>query len=153
MSLISHQQRGHTETGLFKKKPHPKDGEAGQILAQLWAGKYFETSFDFKAFIQSDARSGGGVVDNALDYLSMDRKIDSPLLRSFGRDFKPRSRLDMTSLLVGRNQSSFTHSLKVMLCTTKISFSCVPTGHATLNQCQLIKLDQHYDLESTLMKS
>ena len=47
-------------------------------------------------------RSGGGVVDNTLDYQSRDRKIDPPLLRSFGWDFKPRSRLRMTSLLVGR---------------------------------------------------
>ena len=29
-------------------------------------------------------RSGGGVVDNTLDYQSWDRKIDPPLLRSFG---------------------------------------------------------------------
>ena len=29
-------------------------------------------------------RSGGGVVDNALDYQSRGRKIDPPLLRSFG---------------------------------------------------------------------
>ena len=29
-------------------------------------------------------RSGGGVVDNTLDYQSRDRKIDPPLLRSFG---------------------------------------------------------------------
>ena len=47
-------------------------------------------------------RSGGGVVDNTLDYQSRGRKIDPPLLRSFGWDFKPRSRLRMTSLLVGR---------------------------------------------------
>ena len=47
-------------------------------------------------------RSGSGVVDNTLDYQSRDRKIDPPLHRSFGRDFKPRSRLGMTSLLVGR---------------------------------------------------
>ena len=42
------------------------------------------------------------VVDNKLDYQSRDRKIDPPLLRSFGRDFKPKIRLRMTSLLVGR---------------------------------------------------
>ena len=47
-------------------------------------------------------RRGGGVVDNTLDYQSRDPKIDPPLLRSFGLDFKPRSRLRMTSLLVGR---------------------------------------------------
>ena len=29
-------------------------------------------------------RSGGGVVDNTLDYQSRDRKIDPSLLRSFG---------------------------------------------------------------------
>ena len=29
-------------------------------------------------------RSGGGVVDNTLDYKSWGRKIDPPLLRSFG---------------------------------------------------------------------
>ena len=49
-----------------------------------------------------EERRGGGVVDNTLDYQSRDRKIDPPLHRSFGRDFKPRSRLRMTSLLVGR---------------------------------------------------
>ena len=47
-------------------------------------------------------RSGGRVVDNTQDYQSRDRTIDSPLLRSFGCDFKPRPRLRMTSLLVGR---------------------------------------------------
>ena len=46
-------------------------------------------------------RSGGNEVDNALDYRSRDRKIDPPLLRSFGRGLKPRSRLRMTSLVVG----------------------------------------------------
>ena len=51
---------------------------------------------------QKSNRSGGGVVDNTLDYQSRGRKIDPPLLRSFGWDFKPRSRLRMTSLLVGR---------------------------------------------------
>ena len=30
------------------------------------------------------SRSGGGVVDNTLDYQSRGRKIDPPLLRSFG---------------------------------------------------------------------
>ena len=33
--------------------------------------------------IHSICRSGGGVVDNTLDYQSRDRKIDPPLLRSF----------------------------------------------------------------------
>ena len=47
-------------------------------------------------------QSGSGVVDNTLDYQYRGRKIDPPLLRSFGWDFKPRSRLRMTSLLVGR---------------------------------------------------
>ena len=54
-------------------------------------------------------RHGGSVVDHTLDYQSRDRKINSPLLRSFGRfgrsecnEVKPRSRLRMTSLLVGR---------------------------------------------------
>ena len=46
-------------------------------------------------------RSGCGVVDNTLDYQSRDRKIDPPLLRSLGWDFKPRSCLRMTLLLVG----------------------------------------------------
>ena len=40
-------------------------------------------------------RSGGGVVDNTLDYQSRDRKIDPSLLRSFGPDFKPRSPYDL----------------------------------------------------------
>ena len=34
--------------------------------------------------IQAHCRSGGGVVDNTLDYQSRGRKIDPPLLRSFG---------------------------------------------------------------------
>ena len=46
--------------------------------------------------------SGGGVVDNTIDYQSRDCKTDPPLLRSFGRDFKARSRLCMISLLMGR---------------------------------------------------
>ena len=37
----------------------------------------------FAAFSIPD-RSGGGVVDNTLDYQSRGRKIDPPLLRSFG---------------------------------------------------------------------
>ena len=58
-------------------------------------------------------RSGGSGVDHALDYQSRDREIDPSLLRSFGSDFKPRSRLRMTSLLVGRytRVHSLTHSL------------------------------------------
>ena len=47
-------------------------------------------------------RSGSSQVGNTLDYQSRDRKIDSLLLLSFGWDFKLRSRLCMTSLLVGR---------------------------------------------------
>ena len=38
----------------------------------------------FKVPPLSNARSGGGVVDNTLDYQSRGRKIDPPLLRSFG---------------------------------------------------------------------
>ena len=34
--------------------------------------------------ILNGLRSGGGVVDNTLDYQSRGRKIDPPLLRSFG---------------------------------------------------------------------
>ena len=56
-------------------------------------------SSDWSSSVQ---RSGGGVVDNTLDYQSRDRMIDPPLLWSFGWDFKPRSHLRMTSLLVGR---------------------------------------------------
>ena len=37
-------------------------------------------------------------MDNTLDYQPSDRKMDSLLLRSFGGDFKPRSRLRMTRL-------------------------------------------------------
>ena len=39
-------------------------------------------------------------MDNTLD--CRDRKVDLPLPRSFEEDFKPRSRLHMTSLLVER---------------------------------------------------
>ena len=38
-------------------------------------------------------RSGGSVVDNTLDYQSRDRKVDPPLLRPFGWDFKATFRL------------------------------------------------------------
>ena len=41
-------------------------------------------------------------LDNTLDYQSRNRKIDLPLVRLFEWDFKPRSRLRMTQLLVGR---------------------------------------------------
>ena len=34
--------------------------------------------------VQLEFRSGGGVVDNTLDYQSRGREIDPPLLRSFG---------------------------------------------------------------------
>ena len=38
-------------------------------------------------------RSGRSVVDKAQDYQSRDRLFDSPVLRDFKCDFKPRSRL------------------------------------------------------------
>ena len=59
---------------------------------RAWASLY---SFKFLSF-------GGSVVDNTLDYQSVPHKIDRSLLRSFGRDFKPRSRLRIKSLLVRR---------------------------------------------------
>ena len=62
----------------------------------------FSHKYRFIRDISGKTRSGGGVVDNTLDYQSRGRKIDPLLLRSFGWDFKPRSRLPMTSLLVGR---------------------------------------------------
>ena len=81
---------------------------------------------------QNTIRSGGGVVDNTLDYQSRDRKIETPFLRSFGWDFKPKSRLRMTSLLVGRETR--VHSLKssslffqqncVILCLYMLCFLC-----------------------------
>ena len=44
------------------------------------------STFDSNAMLKiySFIRSGGGVVDNTLDYQSRGRKIDPPLLRSFG---------------------------------------------------------------------
>ena len=53
------------------------------------------------------------MVENTLDYQSSDRNIDPPLLRTFGWDVKLRSRLCMTSLLVGSNTrvNSCTHVL------------------------------------------
>ena len=63
--------------------------------------KYSKECFSF-GFNSLITRSGGNVVDNTLDYQSRDREIDPPLRRSFGRDFKPRSHLCMTSLLLGR---------------------------------------------------
>ena len=67
-----------------------------------WNSFYSTFWFCFLLLLLILPRSGGGVVDNTLDYQSRGRKIDPPLLRSFGWDFKPRSRLRMTSLLVGR---------------------------------------------------
>ena len=61
-------------------------------------------------------RSGSSVVDNTLDYKSRDRKIDPPLLRSFGLDFKPRYDLVVSGTL---NPSSLTHSLS---CKQRFSF-------------------------------
>ena len=45
---------------------------------------FAEDSHETSSLIFSEKRSGGGVVDNTLDYQSMGRKIDPPLLRSFG---------------------------------------------------------------------
>ena len=44
----------------------------------------FLSNREFKVRVGSTFRSGGGVVDNTLDYQSRGRKIDPPLLRSFG---------------------------------------------------------------------
>ena len=70
------------------------------VLTSTWnrAQKVETISLDWSWLI----RSGGSVVDNMLDYQFRDSKIDPMLLRSFGWDFEPRSRLHMTSLLVGR---------------------------------------------------
>ena len=43
----------------------------------------FKLSY-FRQLSYTVDRSGGGVVDNTLDYQSRGRKIDPPLLRSFG---------------------------------------------------------------------
>ena len=46
-----------------------------------------KTGFNFQLFdalYLLKSRSGGGVVDNTLHYQSRDRKIDPPLLWSFG---------------------------------------------------------------------
>ena len=73
----------------------------------LWDDSNVVLSFSFSP------GSGGNVVDNTLDYQSSDRNIDPPLLRTFGWDVKLRSRLCMTSLLVGSNTrvNSCTHVL------------------------------------------
>ena len=72
-------------------------------MTRVYIEMYIETPYFAENLGRhSCRRSGGGVVDNTLDYQSRDRKIDLPLLRSFGWDFKPRSGLRMTSLLVGR---------------------------------------------------
>ena len=62
-------------------------------------------------YFSTELRSSGSVVNNTLDYQSRDREIDPPLLLSFGSDFKPRSRLRMTLLVVGRKTRvhSLTH--------------------------------------------
>ena len=51
-----------------------KGGKEGAYYTILKKSKWLLVSF----------RSGGGVVDNTLDYQSRGRKIDPPLLRSFG---------------------------------------------------------------------
>ena len=74
--------------------------------------------------------SGGGVVDHTLDYQSSDREIDPSLLRSFGWDFIPRSRLRMTSLVVGRQTLVHprVHSLTVK---TPVHHYYPPSTHTT----------------------
>ena len=62
-----------------------------------WLCTVFWLRFVLKR-ISDQAGSGGIVMDNTLDYQPRDRKNDAPLLRSFGWDFKPRSRLHMTPL-------------------------------------------------------
>ena len=42
------------------------------------------TEWKMSLINNQNERSGGGVVDNTLDYQSRGRKIDPPLLRSFG---------------------------------------------------------------------
>ena len=58
-------------------------------LAQLFSLKGRIAILNFcrgrlKVKVTLDVRSGGGVVDNMLDYESRDHKIDPQLLRSFG---------------------------------------------------------------------
>ena len=72
------------------------------LLFMLCVMQNMQKTVTFRKDITNKVRSGGGVVDHELDYQSRDHKIDPPLLRSFGLDFTPRSRLRMTSLLVVR---------------------------------------------------
>ena len=58
-------------------------GQGPTVLAVGAGGGYLDI-FSLVYYFSFLSRSGGGVVDNTLDYQSRDRKIDPPLLRSFG---------------------------------------------------------------------
>ena len=60
------------------RKDRQSDSEAG--LEIYWCCENREC----KGRLHQSVRGGGGVVDNTLDYQSRGRKIDPPLLRSFG---------------------------------------------------------------------
>ena len=75
--LVTFMSSTHQSVGIFtqkQKKLHP-------FLIILLFFFFFTFFFNFFSTV---GRTGGSVVDNTLDYQSMDRKIDPPLLRSFG---------------------------------------------------------------------
>ena len=82
------------------------------------------------AMLLSNYRGGSSIVDKTLYFQSRDRKVDPPLLRSFRWDFKPRYRLCMTSLLVGRKTR--VHS------TTQIKSQLLSEIHTT-EKCYFLK--------------
>ena len=67
---------------------------------QIFCSKNISIHMIILRTIILNGRRGGGVVANTLDYQSRDSKIVPRLLQSFRCDFKPRSLLRMTSLLI-----------------------------------------------------
>ena len=113
-------------------------------LAQLFSLKGRIAILNFcrgrlKVKVTLGGRSGGGVVDNMLDYESRDHKIDPQLLRSFGWDFKLRSHLCMTSLLVGRYTRVHSPDLKASAYKLSVVHDLLPLIYVIAIQLTITK--------------
>ena len=113
-------------------------------LAQLFSLKGRIAILNFcrgrlKVKVTLGGRSGGGVVDNMLDYESRDHKIDPQLLRSFGWDFKLRSCLRMTSLLVGRYTRVHSPDLKASAYKLSVVHDLLPLIYVIAIQLTITK--------------